>query len=246
MHDVPDLRRQRRWQLGGLLVALLAAAAVALAVGATHAPPALRAGAPVPGAAAATTLLRGIPQHGLTLGNGRAPVTLIEFGDLQCPTCAEFVRDALPTLVAREVRTGRLQIGFRPLDFIGADSVRGARMALAVGQQNRLWQFLDLFYANQRDENSGYVSNPFVTALSDAIPGVNTAAALNGRDSAAVDGALADAAAEAHRRHVRVTPSFLIGRTGGALRALANVDPNSAASFTAPIERLAGGTSAGR
>lgn len=241
MNEVPDLRRQRRWQLGGLAVALVLVAAVAIAVGATHTSPLLRAGAPVPGAARATRLFDGLPQLGPRLGDSHAPVTLIEFGDLQCPICAQFARGALPELVTREVRSGRLQIGFRALDSIGADSVRGARMALAAGQQNRLWQFVDLFYANQRDENSGYVTDAFVTALANAIPGLDARTALRQRSSAAVDSALTATTDEARRRHLRSTPSFLLGRTGGSLRAFAPADL-SPGSFTTPVERLAPAT----
>ena len=37
-------------------------------------------------------MLKGIPQHGTTLGNPKAPVTFTEYGDLQCPICKDFPR----------------------------------------------------------------------------------------------------------------------------------------------------------
>ena len=42
------------------------------------------------------SLLQGIPQNGITLGNPNAPVTMKYFGDLECPICKEFTLGALP------------------------------------------------------------------------------------------------------------------------------------------------------
>src|SRR5881227_3863967 len=61
------------------------------------------------GAADVTALLSGIPQHGNVLGRPSAPVTMVEYVDLQCPFCQEFETTALPTIVRRYVRTGKLR-----------------------------------------------------------------------------------------------------------------------------------------
>lgn len=60
--------------------------------------------------------LNGIPQSGDTLGASNAPVTLQYFGDLQCPICRMFERRALPALVRRYVRPGKLKIEYRSLE----------------------------------------------------------------------------------------------------------------------------------
>ena len=82
-------------------------------------------------------LLRGIPQQGTALGSPDAPVTLVEYADLQCPYCAQWARDAFPELVRDYVRTGRVRIVFRGLAFLGPDSDAALRAALAAGQQRR-------------------------------------------------------------------------------------------------------------
>jgi predicted DsbA family dithiol-disulfide isomerase len=45
--------------------------------------------------------------------------------------------------------------------------------ALAAGQQNRLWNFVEQFYAEQGAENSGYVNDSFLTRIARQIPGLN-------------------------------------------------------------------------
>ena len=61
----------------------------------------------------ATSTLAGIPQDGNVLGRPDAPVTLVEYADLQCPYCAEWSRRALPPLVTDYVKAGKLRIEFR-------------------------------------------------------------------------------------------------------------------------------------
>jgi len=191
------------------------------------------------GTATAARLFAGIPQSGATLGSPKAPVRLVEFVDLQCPFCAEYTRNVLPTLVSRYVRTGHLRIEMRPLTFIGDDSVTAAAAATAAAKQNRMWQFVDLFYLNQGEENSGYVTSGFLRRLARAA-GVNPAPVLAA--SAAGDGgSLVDSAqSEADRFGISSTPSFLVARSGRSLQPL-NVTELSPSAFTQPIDDLLSG-----
>jgi protein-disulfide isomerase len=233
-------RRQRLWQLGALIVAGALVVAIAVAVVGGGSTPPLRPGRPVPHAAADQAPFAGIPEQGTALGSPTAPVTLVELADLQCPVCAAFARDALPGLVRDEVRPGRLRIVFAPLTFIGPDSARGARMALAAGAQNRLWPFTALVYANQRDENSGYVTDGFLTALAQSTAGLDGRAALAARAAPALSAALASAAAEAKRLRVTSTPSFALSRTGATPLSFSPAGLQAGA-FEARIEQLAAG-----
>jgi protein-disulfide isomerase len=110
----------------------------------------------------------GIPQHGTVLGSPRAPVTLVEFADLQCPYCGEFARVALPTLVRDYVRTGKVRIVFQGLEFLGADSDAALRSVLAAARQGRGWQMLDGLFRRQGLENSGWVTDPLLRTVRSA------------------------------------------------------------------------------
>jgi protein-disulfide isomerase len=210
--------RRRRYQLGGLVVTVALVAAVLVAVLGAGSTSQLAPGKPVPGAKAALALLGGIPQQGTSLGSPQAPATMVEFGDLQCPACAQFAVQALPQIITHYVRTGRLRLSLNVLDFLGSDSTRAASMALALAQQNRMWQFAELMYRNQGLEQSGFVTDRYLRALASAIPGVDVPRALATRSSPGVREQLQQAKARARAAHVSSTPSFLLARAGAASR----------------------------
>jgi protein-disulfide isomerase len=186
-------------------------------------------------------LFDGIAQSGTMLGDPDAPATLTEFGDLQCPFCAEFSRNVLPTLVEEYVRPGEVALDFQALTFLGADSVEAAQMAVAAGLQDRLWPFVDSFYANQGTENSGYVDDEFLAEVADSIPGLDADQALADRDSPEVQELLAEAEDTAAAAGVESTPSFLLAVGGAQPRPLelSSLEPED---FTAALdEALAAG-----
>ena len=236
----PDSRaRARLYQLGALIVTAAAVTAVLVAVLTAGSTSQLAPGKPVPAAAQTLALFAGIPQHGIALGDPRAPVTLVEFGDLQCPACAQVATDTLPAIVSRYVRSGRAALEFRALDFIGADSRRAASMALALAEQGRLWQFIELAYHNQGLENSGYVSEEFLRTLATQVPGLNMTSWLAARSNPEFATQITTDAQAANNAGFTGTPSFQIGRTGGALKKFEYESLTDPAAFEKAIESLA-------
>jgi protein-disulfide isomerase len=171
------LARKRRVQY--LTLAAFAAVAVIVALivisqsgggGGSSSPP-----ANVTGAAQVETELKGIPQSGQVLGQTGVPVSVIEYGDPQCSSCKFFSENVAPQLISAEVRPGKVKYQFQPFLIIGPDSKPAMKAALAAGVQNRLWQFLQLFYLNQGGENSGYVTDSFLTGIAKGagVPDIN-------------------------------------------------------------------------
>ena len=198
-----------------LIAVVVAATVVALALGSTdssQAPPTVR------GAARVAALLNGIPQHGTTLGSPKAPVTLVEFADPQCPYCGVWARDTLPTVVTRYVRPGKVLLVFEGMSFVGPDSLTALRTALAAGRQNRFWNVLELLFENQGSENAGWITEPLLRSIGDAVPGLDTDRMLADRSSAAVDAEIRQADSVARQAGVASTPTFAVGRTGGSMR----------------------------
>lgn len=117
------------------------------------------------GVAATDSLLAGVEQERLVVGDPKAPVNLIEFGDLQCPVCKTYSEEILPPIINGAVKSGDAKITFRNFTIIGPESVPAGTAAIAAGTQGRGWNFLELFYHNQGKENGGYITEEFLTSL---------------------------------------------------------------------------------
>jgi protein-disulfide isomerase len=214
------------FRLAGL--ALLAVAAVAAAL--------LIAGpreASHPMVAKNVPLVSGIPQQGIALGDPKAPVTMVEFADLQCPFCREYSERALPDIIRHYVRTGKVRLELRLLRFIGPDSDQLARTAAGASEQNRMWQVVTLAYARQGRENSGYADQAFVDSL------VKDAGLSSVDAGAKAERIVAAGEEQARKDGVESTPAFLIGPTGGKLHAF-QPDSLTAGPFVKKIEQELG------
>ena len=75
----------------------------------------------LPAASDVNVLFKGIPQKGMTLGYTQAPVTMVEYIDLQCPFCQQFETQVMPSIVENYVKTKKVKVEVRVLDFIGPD-----------------------------------------------------------------------------------------------------------------------------
>jgi len=187
----------------------------------------------------ARALFRGIPQQGNVLGKASAPVTLVEYVDMQCPYCDAFAKQVLPTLVPTYVRNGDVKMIVRPLAFIGPDSVRGRNAVIAAGRQNKFFDLMELLYLNQGTENTRWLSEDLVKRAGAAV-GLDAARFDKTRNAPAVgDAATAfDAVAQADKVHR--TPTILVGKTGGTLQEVQLQSPTDLASVANAIQLVSG------
>ena len=194
----------------------------------------------LPGAGRVESIFRGIPQTGHVLGSPKAPVTMIEYVDLQCPYCRDFASEALPALVSRYVRTGKVKVEQRLLGFIGPDSERGRLAAIAAGQQGKLFNLVELLYFNQGAENTGWLSHDLVVAAAASIPGVAVPRLLAdaGSGSAKEQAAAFDRLAKAG--NVNSTPTILVGKSGDKPRPVTLTSPADGQAVAAAIEKALG------
>jgi protein-disulfide isomerase len=128
-----------------------------------------------------------------------------------------------------------VRLVFRGLSFIGPDSERALRAALAAGGQDRLWDVVHGLFLRQGVENAGWVTDELLQSLGGS--GLDARRMLDESGSPAVDRELEAAARAASAAGVPGTPFFQAGRTGGRLEPL-RVDSLDAATFRAALDRL--------
>jgi protein-disulfide isomerase len=238
------VRRTRVRQLGivvGVVVAVIVVILIVTGGGS-------KKGAPPPTSPTAkgiqaevTSLLAGIPQNGNTIGGPTAPVTLQYFGDLECPICKEFSLGALRPLIQGDVHSGKLKIEFRSLETATKDPETFKTQqtaALAAGKQNKMWQFLELFYHEQGQEGSGYVTESYLQGLAQQVPGLNMASWTAARSDTHLANTLVSDAQAAANAGFNGTPSFLIGKTGGTSQKFEYASLTDPSSFNAAVETL--------
>lgn len=113
-------------------------------------------------------IVKGIPQKKLVLGKASAPTTLIMYGDLQCPICKEYVEEVLPEIISTDVKSGKVKLIYRDFIIISEESIPAGEAALAAGEQEKGWTFIETFYRNQGEERSGYVTEEFLESIGKA------------------------------------------------------------------------------
>jgi protein-disulfide isomerase len=243
-------RRKRLAQLGGAAaVIVIAIVVVLIATSGAGKSKNLVVGSSETTKATATvsSLLAGTTQRGTVLGSPTAPVTLRYFGDLECPICADFTLGALPAIIQKWVKTGKLKVEYHSLSTAtGKAEQEGAEpegmfakqqaAALAAGRQNKAWYYIELFYHEQREEDSGYVTEAFLQGLAQQVPGLNLGQWTSERANPAFTAALAADSREASNEGFTGTPSFLIGRSGGPLKKYEYSSLSNASGFEEAFE----------
>lgn len=176
-------RRERRLRmLGGVVLVVVAVVAIAIAIssGGSKAPSLKPASSGAKAAVASvSSLLRGIPQSGNTLGSPSARVTVTEFADLKCPICKDFTLGGESQLISNDVKSGKAKLVFRSsCTATCTGPQRGVfptqqAAAIAAGLQGREWYYVELFYHLQGDESTSYVSANYLDGLARLVPGLD-------------------------------------------------------------------------
>jgi protein-disulfide isomerase len=215
------MARRQVLQLSAVVVfaALVVIGAILLSGGDDEETPAQRGTSAPSDAQEVEKLYAGIPQDGIHLGDPKAPATLVEIADLQCPFCAEYSTGALATIVNDYVRSGRVRYELRFRSFIGRDSVRAAGAAAYAAQQDLMYQFADVFYRNQGPEESGYADRAFIERVAGQVAGLDPKKTADAADDPLSQPLVREGEQFARDLGSRSTPDFYV-RTGGRMQPL--------------------------
>ncbi|HEU0250158.1 MAG TPA: thioredoxin domain-containing protein [Solirubrobacteraceae bacterium] len=213
-------QRKRLIQLGGVaavVIVIIAIIVIATGSGGSKTAPAPKSAAATAASTAVISMLQGIPESANTLGNPSAPVTLVYYGDLECPFCKQFTLTALPSIIQKDVRTGKAKIQYRSLQTATREKEifqLQQTAALAAGKQNRMWYYVELFYHEQGEEDSGYVTESYLQGLASQVPGLNLSQWSSDRNNPAYANEVISDAQSANQNGFSGTPSFIVEKAG--------------------------------
>ena len=131
-------------------------------------------------------------------------------------------------MIQSYVRAGRLKIEYRSMESATRDpeTFKVQQVAaLAAGEQDKMWNFIELFYHEQGEEDSGYVTESYLQGLAQQVHGLNLVAWTAARTDPELADTITTDARAAHDAGFTHTPSFLVG---GPTRT----------PYTSTIERL--------
>ena len=173
------------------------------------------------GAGDANDLFKGIPQHGLTLGDPKAPVTMEMFIDVQCPFCQDYETTKLPTIVTKYIKEGKVQLHLKPWAFLGgagSQSFSGRLGLIAASFQNKGFEYAKVLYDNQQTEESGWLNGKEMALIGASVTGLKMAQWQADTNSSAPKkiASQVDAQVKSNSKIVG-TPTVFVGPTGGKL-----------------------------
>lgn len=93
------------------------------------------------------------------LGDPNAPVTIVEFGDYQCHQCYNWFHDTKPSITRDYIDTGKVNLVFVDMAFLGRDSSPAAQATYCAEDQGKYWEYHDMLYNAQEDKIDGGWAN---------------------------------------------------------------------------------------
>jgi len=146
----------------------------------------------------------------LIIGDPNAPLTVVEYGDFQCPICKNFFKTTEQTLRKEFIDTGKANIEFRVETHLGAESVTAGEAAYCANDQAQFTSYHDALYQHQQGVNSGAFSaaNLKQIAADVGLDAEKFAACLDKGTYRAKVTASND---DAHKQGVTATPTFFVG-----------------------------------
>ena len=174
---------------------------------------------------------------GIMLGKADAPLTMIEYTDLQCPFCRQYHITAYEQIKKEWIDTGKLRYLVRdlPIESIHPQAMPAARATRCAGDQGKVWEMRhSILLNNQRLTNESFAT--FAQDLKLNTAAFNKCFADPTKFQADISKDMAEAASVG----ITATPSFVIGKTSaGPMNGVRVIGAQSYAAFDAKLKELA-------
>jgi len=163
----------------------------------------------------AATTAEGSPSPSLqTTGGGHfrgpenARITLVEFGDYQCPSCKAF-HPVVQELLPRYPQQVRLEFHHYPLISIHPNSMAASLAVEAAGEQGRYWEMHDLVFELQDEWSKDPNAEPAFLAMATRL-GLNQNAFMQAMRSPQLQDRILQDVIRAREGQVEAVPTFFI------------------------------------
>jgi len=92
-------------------------------------------------------------------GQDDAPITIIEFGDYQCPNCKQWFQEQKSSITSDYILTGIAKLYFIDSAWVGDDSIIAAEASYCADDQGKFMEYHSTLYNNQAGIQDGWASS---------------------------------------------------------------------------------------
>ena len=158
------------------------------------------------------------------LGSESAPITIIEFGDYQCHQCKNWYHNTKDSIVENYIDTGKANLVFVDLAFLGRDSIKAASASYCAEEQGKYWEYHDTLYNFQEGIDSGWADSQRLKAFAQNL-GLDMELFNSCVDSNKFSNRVQYNSAESRNQGATATPTFIIVHSNGEQKTIVGAQP---------------------
>lgn len=170
------------------------------------------------------------------IGSLSAPITIVEFGDYQCHQCYNWFHNTKPSIFQNYVDTGKVNLVFVDLAFLGRDSPKAAQASYCAEDQGKYWEYHNQLYISQESKiDNGWANSERLKSIAFSL-GLDPELFDSCLDSGKYAKRVQSNIAEAKKFGVSGTPTFFIIGPNGQQEKLVGAQPYSV--FTQVLDSM--------
>ena len=160
------------------------------------------------------------------MGSESAKVTIVEFGDYQCHQCYNWFHNTKDSIVENYIETGKVNLVFVDLAFLGRDSPKAAAASYCAEEQGKYWEYHDQLYNYQEGIDSGWANSERLKAFAQNLE-LDEELFDSCLDSGKFNKRVQFNISEAIKHGAKATPTFIIVNSEGDQQKLVGAQPYS-------------------
>lgn len=160
------------------------------------------------------------------MGSESAKITIVEFGDYQCHQCYNWFHNTKDSIVENYIDTGKANLVFVDLAFLGRDSPRAAAASYCAEEQGKYWEYHNQLYNSQEEIDSGWANSERLKAFAFNL-GLDMELFDSCLDSGKFIKRVQYNISEAKKQGASGTPTFVITNSDGQQQKLVGAQPYS-------------------